>query len=63
MSALPLASVEEQVREKSLAVLPVQGWPLKRTMLVVHHQEKYLFRALREFREVMRVELKSRLVE
>ena len=63
MSALPLASVEEQLRQKSLALLPVQGWPLKRTMPVVRHAEKYVFRALAAFLEAMRLELKSRLEE
>jgi hypothetical protein len=61
VAALPLASVGQQLQQKSLAVLRVQGWPLKRTLLVVRHADKYVFRALAEFLEVMRTEMKSRL--
>lgn len=56
-----MASVEQQIKHKSLALLDVQGWPLKRTLEVVRHSEKYVFRALTEFLHIMRMELKSRL--
>jgi DNA-binding transcriptional LysR family regulator len=61
VSALPLASVAQQLKRNTLAALQVQGWPLQRTFVVVRHEEKYVFRALTVFLEVMRTEMQSRL--
>jgi DNA-binding transcriptional LysR family regulator len=54
VSALPLRTVRQHLKRKSLAMLAVQGWPLKRTLAVVRHSAKYVFRALAEFLEVLR---------
>lgn len=61
MAALPLAAVEKQLQEKRLVCLQVQGWPLRRDLLVVQHRDKYVFRALAQFLEVMRTAMKTRI--
>jgi DNA-binding transcriptional LysR family regulator len=61
VSAVPLASVEQQLEQKSLVSLKVQGWPLQRNLLVVRHVHKYISPALAEFLEIMRSELRPRL--
>jgi hypothetical protein len=61
VSALPLASVREELKQNRLALLEVKGWPLKRSLLVVRHAQKYVFRGLAEFLDVMRAELRPRL--
>jgi DNA-binding transcriptional LysR family regulator len=46
LSALPTASVTFELGQKRLAIMRTKGWPLRRTMPVVHHQQKYLSKAL-----------------
>lgn len=57
MSALPLTIVMSQLRQGSLVRLDVQGWPLRRDLLVVRHTDKYVFRALAAFLQTVTAEL------
>jgi hypothetical protein len=61
VSALSLSSVRPQLQQKSLALLRVQGWPLARTLFVVRHEEKYVFRALAEFLSILRGQMQARI--
>jgi DNA-binding transcriptional LysR family regulator len=60
VSALPLAAIQPQLQQQSLVCLHVQGWPLHRNLVVVQHADKYVFRALTAFLDVLAAEMKVR---
>ncbi|MBI5249525.1 MAG: hypothetical protein HY912_08525 [Desulfomonile tiedjei] len=59
MAALSRASVEEDLRQKRISVVRVYGWPLRRTMTIVHHVHKYTSRPLQGFLDAVRSHAQS----
>ena len=52
-------SVAPDIERKRLAVLQVRGWPLQRTLPVVHHRHKYLSKALVAFLDELKLHVKT----
>ncbi|MBP89277.1 MAG: hypothetical protein CMJ64_21600 [Planctomycetaceae bacterium] len=59
IATLSKASVELELEQKRLAVVRVKGWPLRRTMTVVHHRQKYRSKALIAFLDELKSQAKT----
>jgi len=57
---LPKAAVALELEQGRLGMVRVEGWPLRRMMTVVHHQQKYLSKALLAFLEEMKKKTERR---
>ena len=49
VAALSKTLVSEDLEEIRLALIPVEGWPLKRKLHVIHHSRKYVSRPIATF--------------
>jgi DNA-binding transcriptional LysR family regulator len=53
LAVLPRAVIEADLTDGRIAQIQVEGWPLRRTLPVVRHAQKYVSRAMSRFLETI----------
>jgi DNA-binding transcriptional LysR family regulator len=56
LAVLPKGVVAPEIEDGRLALIPVRGWPIRRSLSAVRHARKYVSRTMLSFFEAVREE-------